>query len=523
MGYYDPMSKEIKDLKVSLDEDLEEKLRILDPHFSSYRVLKKSIDARTKQKLHWVYSVELFEQNEKPKELFELPEPISSSVRPIVIGTGPAGLFAAIRLVERGIACDIFERGSNCDQRIMAINKYWRYGTLNLDNNVCFGEGGAGLYSDGKLITRIKSPHIPYVMRRMVDFGAPPEVEYLSNPHIGSNKIRRLIPKIREYLLSKGCRIFYNTKVVDFITQNNQFTGVETEDGKKYFSDITLLATGHSAEDIFYRLKEKNVAMEGKSFAVGLRVEHPQEWVNKTQFREHWDHPQLGAANYKLTYHNQRENVGVFSFCMCPGGYVLSSGTDANGVVSNGMSNYNRNSKYANAAIVISIDHQKMFKNDFDGIEFRKSLEEKAFQMVQEKQGGHKLPTQNMIDFLLNRETKSPLKGSSPSGLQNTRLDQLFPERIYLHLVEAFERFQNKMGGFIGQGATLYGVESRTSCPIRITRHPENLQSISHAGLYPCGEGAGYAGGITSAACDGVRVADAIITQLSSQKRLTPA
>lgn len=513
------MAKTFKDIKIAIGDDLEEKLRLLDPHFSSFRILKKSVDARTKQKLHWVYSVEVFAKNEKPEALFEQPEKINSNQRPIIVGTGPAGLFAAIRLVERGIKCDIFERGSTCEKRILAINKYWRYGKLNTEDNVCFGEGGAGLYSDGKLITRIKSPHIPYVMKRLVDFGAPPEVEYLSNPHIGSNKIRRLIPKMRQYLIDQGCKIHFNTKVTEVLTQGRQVIGIKTHKNEEHHSPFVILATGHSAEDMFFHLKDKEVAMEGKSFAMGLRVEHPQRWVNKTQYREHSENPELGAANYKLAYHNRREDVGVYSFCMCPGGYVLSSGTEPNAVVCNGMSNFNRNSPYANAAIVVSIDHKKFFnENLFGGLEFRKSLEQKAFNMVQGNNGSHALPAQSMIDFLLARQSKQQLKGSSPSGLSPSRLDQLFPENLYLHLCEAFERFQKKMGGFIDGHATLYGIESRTSCPIRMTRDNESLESISHSGLYPCGEGAGYAGGITSAACDGIRVADSIVNQLSSCK-----
>ncbi len=512
------MAKQIKDLKVGIDEDLSEKLRLLEPDFEHYRILKKSVDARSKQKLHWVYTLELFKENEEPAERFELPPPIQTKARPLIVGTGPAGLFAALRLAERGVPCDIFERGSVCEKRIFAINKYWRYGELNPEDNVCYGEGGAGLYSDGKLVTRIKSPHIPYVMRRMVDFGAPPEVEYLANPHIGSNKIRRLIPKIRQHLIDQGCKIHFNTKVTDLIFENNQIVGLQTEEGQQFRSEYVVLATGHSAEDMFQILHNHEVAMEGKSFAMGLRVEHPQNWVNKTQYREYWDHPELGAANYKLTYHNKQEDVGVYSFCMCPGGYVLSSGTDPGSVVSNGMSNFNRNSKYANAAIVISIDHHKMFGEDlFGGIKFRKNLEEKAYGMVADQKGGHRLPAQNMIDFLLAKSSPDSLQGSSPSGLQSSRLDQLFPDSIYLHLVEAFERFQKKMQGFISSDANLYGIESRTSCPLRVVRDPDSLQSPSHAGLYPCGEGAGYAGGITSAACDGVRVADAMVDVMASQ------
>lgn len=512
------MAKHIKDLKLALGENLEEKLRLLEPNFDNYRILKKSVDARTRQKLHWVYSVELFSEGETPKDLFDPPPPVLPSQRPLIVGTGPAGLFAAIRLAERGVPCDLFERGSVCEKRILAINKYWRYGEMNEEDNVCFGEGGAGLYSDGKLITRIKSPHIPYVMKRLVDFGAPPEVEYSANPHIGSNKIRRLIPKMRDYLIKKGCRIFFNTKVTEFIFENNQMTGLKTQGGEEFRSDFIVVATGHSAEDIFHELQRHEVDMEGKSFAVGLRVEHPQGWVNKTQYRQHSDHPELGAANYKLTWHNKEEDVGVYSFCMCPGGYVLSSGTDKNGVVSNGMSNYNRNSPYANAAIVVSIDHQKNFGEDlFGGLKFRRDLETRAFESVQKQGGGHRLPAQNMMDFMLNQQKVKKLEGSSPSGLQASRLDQLFPPTLYNHMIEAFEKFQNKMDGFIDSHATLYGVESRTSCPVRVCRDGKTFESTSHSGLYPCGEGAGYAGGITSAACDGIRVADAIAQKMASQ------
>jgi uncharacterized protein len=510
------MSKKINNIKVAIDEDLEEKLQLLSPNYAHFRVIKKSVDARTKQKLHWVYNVEIFDEGEEPQPLFDLPPSIQTSERPLIVGSGPAGLFAALRLAERGVACDIFERGSNCDQRILAINKYWRYGVLNPEDNVCFGEGGAGLYSDGKLITRIKSPHIPYVMGRLVDFGAPPEVAYLANPHIGSNKIRRLLPKLRQRLLDLGCRIHFNTRVSELIFENKQTIGLKTHDGQEFRSQHVVLATGHSAEDIFQHLNEQEVAMEGKSFAMGLRVEHPQGWVNRTQYREYSEHPELGAANYKLTYHNHREDVGVYSFCMCPGGYVLSSGTEADGVVSNGMSNFNRNSPYANAAIVVTVDHQKLFGNDLmGGIKLRRRLEQQAFAMVQAKKGGHKMPAQSLIDFLLGKESTHELKGSSPSGLMSTRLDLLFDENIYLHLCQAFERFQNKMDGFISPDANLYGVESRTSCPLRISRDDRSLESTSHQGLFPCGEGAGFAGGITSAACDGVRVADSIIDQLS--------
>ncbi|MCB0378704.1 MAG: hypothetical protein KDD33_09445 [Bdellovibrionales bacterium] len=516
------MGKKIKDLKVNIGQDLEEKLKILEPNYSSYRILKKSVDARTKQKPHWVYSLEVFGPDEEPPaDHFDL-DPIHTSEKPIIVGSGPAGLFAAIRFVEKGVPCHIFERGSPCEKRIVAINRYWRYGELNPEDNVCFGEGGAGLYSDGKLITRIKSPHIPYVMRKFVEFGAPAEIEFLANPHVGSDRIRRLIPVMRQYLINKGCEFHFNTKVEEILCEDRQVTGIKTSRGETFHSHHVVLATGHSAEDIFHHLSDLDVAMEGKSFAMGLRVEHPQKWVNQTQYREYSEHPELGSANYKLTYHNKREDVGVYSFCMCPGGYVLSSGTEADGVVCNGMSNFKRNSIYANAAIVVSIDHEKYFPEDiFGGLKMRRHLEHKAYAMVQEKNMGHKMPAQSMVDFLLGRDSGGNLMGSSPSGLASTRLDQLFPDKIYLHLCEAFERFQGKMKGFIDPHANLYAVESRTSCPVRILRDDDSFQSTSHKGLYPCGEGAGFAGGITSAACDGIRVAESICQQLQSQTTIS--
>ena len=512
------MAKILQDEKVPIGIDIEEYLARREPDFSQFRILKKSVDARGKKTPHWVMTIEVFGPGEEPPEADFALDPISTRHRPIIIGSGPAGLFAALRLAERGVPCLIFERGSACEKRILAINRFWRYNEMNPEDNVCFGEGGAGLYSDGKLITRIKSPYIPYVMNRFVQFGAPPEIEYLSNPHVGSDKIRRLIPKIRQRLIDLGCEIHFNARVQSLLCENQRITGVELNDGRRFQSPHVVLATGHSASDIFTHLQDIGVAMEGKSFAMGLRIEHPQSWVNKVQFRGLAEHPELGAANYKLTYQNRDNKVGIYSFCMCPGGYVLSSGTEAQGVVCNGMSNYRRNSAFANAAIVVSIDHQQWFGSDtFGGLEYRAQLEHQAWQEVQNNGDQQQLPAQQLVDFLNGKKSQELRKGSSPSGHSSVPLHSLFPDGIYLELCQAFENFQKKMPGFIHPEAIVYGVESRTSCPIRITRDPHSLQSKSHPGLYPCGEGAGYAGGITSAGCDGVRVAEALCKELTSQ------
>jgi uncharacterized protein len=515
--------KSFRDLKVGLDEDLAEKLAWMVPNYSQYRILRKSVDARRSTDPHWVYSIDVFEQNEKPIDDSYPVEKIGappSGEKPLIIGSGPAGLFAAVRLVERGIPCVLLERGSEGNKRIQAINRFWRYGELDLDNNVCFGEGGAGLYSDGKLITRIKSPYIPYVMHRLVQFGAPEEIKYLGNPHVGSDRIRRVIPNIRKFLLDNGCEIHFDTPMTRLLTEESsggsQVIGVETRGGKKFFSHHVILATGHSAEDVFDHLAEIGVFMEGKSFALGLRIEHPQALINRIQFRKHSENPALGAANYRLANHDDDSGIGVYSFCMCPGGYVLSSGTSADGVVANGMSNYHRNSPFANAAVVVSVDHDSRFASDvFGGLTFRRSLEKAAFSAVGRAGGSREIPVQSMTDFLKGR-AGGALKSSSPSGVAPVRLDQILPADIVDRLRGSLEEFDKKMRGFITSEAQFHGVESRTSCPVRVTRDSESLQSVSHRGLYPTGEGAGYAGGITSAACDGIRVAEAIVEQLSS-------
>ena len=506
------MSRIFQNIEVPIDADLEEKIAILMPEHGAYRILRQSVDARRSHNVHFVYTLEVAEKNENLLNENYAVEKLGKFVgeKPLIVGSGPAGLFAALRLVERGIPCVLFERGSESTARIKGINKYWRYGELDRRNNVCYGEGGAGLYSDGKLITRIKSPHIPYVLHRLVQFGAPAEIQWLANPHVGSDRIRRVIPFMRDYLRANGCEIHFETQVTEILFEDKITVGVRTEHGKDFRSPHVILAMGHSAEDMIMHLHDQEVFMEGKSFALGLRIEHPQKAINKIQYRDFSEHPKLGSANYKLAHHDHQTNIGVYSFCMCPGGYVLSAGTEQDGIVCNGMSNYARNSPFANAAVVVSIDHEKNFGKDvFGGLKMRRKIETDAFKAVQAAGGTKELPAQNMMDFMKAR--LGPVtKGSSPSGAIAVRLDQLLPDFIRDRVIEGFNTFNKSMKGFITADAQIFGIESRTSCPIRVTRNDESLQSLSHEGLYPAGEGAGYAGGITSAACDGVRIAEKI-------------
>ena len=507
-------------LTLNYDDDLDSVLSKRFPDWEDYRVLSKSLDARGANRgkgpkyhysLHFIKKGEKFESSEE-----KFPNLGAFKDPPLIIGAGPAGLFCALRLAEYGIPSLIFERGEMAHKRMKKIAKFWRYGEFDSENNVCYGEGGAGLFSDGKLITRIKSPFVSYVMNRFVSFGAPKETAYISNPHLGSNKIRNLISKLTDHLKEKNCKIHYNSKVEKIlVTPDNEVEGIELSDGRKFYSSNIVLATGHSPKDMFVHLHKLGVSMSPKDFSVGVRIEHPRKIIDHIQLGNFAEDTNLGSARYRLSHHDTNTNRGTYSFCMCPGGYVLSSGTEGDGIVVNGMSNYARNSKWSNSALVVSVKANKDFSTDLNtlaGLDFQRSIEKKAHLFSKEMASGKELPAQNLKDFLEQKDyPKNLSKTSSPSGLFPLSLDKVLPPFVISHLRNSFIEFERSLKGFCFKDALLIAPETRTSSPLTISRGKEDLESLSHKGLYPCGEGAGHAGGITSAAVDGVKVAMSMI------------
>lgn len=516
------MSRKIQ-FRLKFNQSLDKYLQKNYSDVVDYRVLSKSLDARGANRgktPSYQYNLEVVQDGErfsKYGEDFVQLEALSE--KPIIIGAGPAGLFCALRLSEYGIPSIIIERGDEANQRMKKIARFWRYGELDQESNVCFGEGGAGLFSDGKLITRVKSPYVKYIMQRFVDFGAPEEVAYISNPHLGSNKIRNIISSMSDHLRSKGCEIIYGGRVDELLTDGSDVTGVRLSDGREFKSKHTVLAAGHSAKELFEHLIDKKIQMEDKSFAVGVRIEHPRSLIDHIQ---HGDFQELGSARYRLSWENPQTLKGTYSFCMCPGGYVLSSGTKEEGIVVNGMSNYARNSPWSNSAIVVSVEKGKDFNDYGDdmlaGLKFQEDIEKKAKDLSDEMADGRKLPAMTVNEFLKGELNSNPLpKTSSPSKIFKADIRPLFPNFINEHLKKALAVFDTRMPGFAGDQAVLIAPETRTSSPLTIVRDKEKMVSVSHNGLYPCGEGAGYAGGITSAGVDGVKVAMAI---LQSEKLL---
>ncbi|MCT4640800.1 MAG: NAD(P)/FAD-dependent oxidoreductase [Bacteriovoracaceae bacterium] len=506
--------------KLNFDEDVNAYIKSKYPNILEYRVISKSLDARGAgrgKKPIFNYRVEYIEQGDRFSSYEENIEKIETDIVPIIIGAGPAGLFAALRFSEYGMKSIVIERGDPATTRMLAISKYWRKGILNKESNVCYGEGGAGLFSDGKLITRIKSHFVKYVMKKFVDFGAPEETAYVSNPHLGSNKIRKIITKISTYLIGLGHEFIYNDGVDEILFEEDKVIGVKLKSGKKLMSSKIILATGHSAKDMYYHLHENKVAMKAKSFAVGVRIEHPRKYIDSVQHGRYNESEFLGSARYKLSYHNKNTDKGTYSFCMCPGGYVLSSGTDEDGLVSNGMSNYSRNSPWSNAALVVSVKAGIDFdENDvLAGIRFQENIEKKAYAISKQKASGKELPAMTVGEFLKGKLSEEDLpKTSCPSKLIKTDIREIFPKFINDHLKTALYDFDKKLEDFASEDALLIAPETRTSAPITILRDKERLESISHKGLYPGGEGAGFAGGITSAAVDGIKIAESIVKSL---------
>jgi uncharacterized FAD-dependent dehydrogenase len=513
------MSKKVQ-FSLFFHEDVSEAMRGKYPGHSDFRIISQALDARGSNRgktPRYHYVIEVIypgEQFSGIREEFNEIGPLDE--KPIIIGAGPAGLFCALRLSEYGIPSILIEKGARANERMKHIAKFWRYGELDEKSNVCFGEGGAGLFSDGKLITRVKSPYIPYVMNRLVDFGAPAETAYMSNPHLGSNKIRPLINKLSDQLEQRGCELIFNTSVEDFIFEGDKAAGVILDNGKKIKSSRIILATGHSAQNIYLKLKDHNVSMKAKDFAVGVRIEHSRRLIDGLQHGKFAGN-ELGAARYRLSWHNKKSDKGTYSFCMCPGGYVLSSGTETNGLVVNGMSNFARNSPWSNAALVVSVQAGLDYKLDdvLNGLAFQQNIEQRAFKWSKDHSSGREIPAQTIKSFLENTDYSGELpKTSCPSGIINASMDKIFPSFITEHLRKSLGEFDSMLPGFATSSGLLLAPETRTSAPITIERDRHTLESTSHQGLFPAGEGAGYAGGITSAAVDGVKIAMSIIERL---------
>jgi uncharacterized FAD-dependent dehydrogenase len=511
------MSKKYQ-FELPFDVDLEKHVKKVYPEIKDYRMISRSLDARGAprgRKPVYLYILDALVGTEDSYATAEHPPKFSPlKKRPIIIGAGPGGLFCAVRLAEQGVPSLIIERGDEATKRMIRIAKFWRYGELDPETNVCYGEGGAGLFSDGKLITRIKSNLVTYVMERFVTFGAPPETAYESNPHLGSNKIRSIITQISNWLRKEGCEIRYNTKVDKILTEGDRAIGVKLSTGEEIFSDHIVLATGHSAEDLYRHLVEINVAMRPKDFAVGVRIEHSRRYIDHLQHGKFCAAPEMGSARYRLSWHDKWTDHGVYSFCMCPGGYVLSSGTEKDGIVVNGMSNFARNSPWSNSALVVSVkaDSDIKEKDLMAGLRFQHEIEKKAYELSKEHASGRELPAMTVKEFMEGKLNDKPLPvTSSPSGVFKADIRKIFPPFIVDHLRKGLENFNRDLPGFVHEDALLIAPETRTSAPLTILRDRESLVSVSHQGLYPCGEGAGYAGGITSAAVDGVKCALSIL------------
>lgn len=486
-------------------------LRLKNSDKVEFKKIKSSIDARSKH-VKVILKLEVYVNESTPLET-ELRinyKQVSGGKKVIIVGAGPAGYFAALELIENGLKPVIFERGKDVRSRRKDLRAIQQFSIVNPDSNYCFGEGGAGTYSDGKFYTRShKRGSIEKALKILVEHGAKPDILYESRPHIGSNKLPGVVQSIRETILHFGGEIHFNSKMTDIIISKDTACGIIVNDGQEFVADAVILATGHSARDVFYLLKEKNILIEPKPFAIGSRIEHPQELIDEIQYKQKPRNRYLPAAAYSLVC--QIRNRGVFSFCMCPGGLIVPSATAPGEIVVNGMSMSARDSRFANSGIVVSIEMQDMESYSSCGalsfMEFQKDIERKFFDTGDNSQ---RAPAQRMTDFVNGKLSEGSMKSSYIPGIYSGRLDELFPEKISLMLKAALVEFGKKMKGYFTSEGILVGPESRTSSPVRIPRNNLTYEHVTIKNLFPCGEGAGYAGGIISAALDGQNVARAI-------------
>jgi uncharacterized FAD-dependent dehydrogenase len=490
-----------------------------------FRIVRKGIDARRRVRVVYTVSFTVADPAISSR-LADIPNlewqddvlphrgaPVSSSRRIVITGSGPAGLFAALRLGEYGLTATLVERGKPVEERARDVQRFWDDGLLDLESNVQFGEGGAGTFSDGKLTCRTRDQLItPWVLERLVAFGAPPEIRYLAKPHIGTDRLRTVIAAIREHLLARGFEFRFSSRLTDIVIRNGAVAAIILNDRHELPCDLLLLATGHSARDTYELLERRNVALERKPFAIGLRVEHPQELIDRIQYGGP-RHPNLPPADYAVTWNNPVTGRSAYSFCMCPGGVVVAGASEPEGVVTNGMSDHLRTTPFANSALVVNVAVGDLpGPGPLAGIRFQRQWEQEAFRAGG---GGYRAPAQDLRSFVGLGGTR-PLSGSYRPGITEADLSRVLPSFVVATLREGIVEFDRKLRGFASAEATLIGIESRTSAPVRVLRS-DRYESVNLSGLYPTGEGAGYAGGIMSSATDGIRVADTIAAKLEAE------
>jgi uncharacterized FAD-dependent dehydrogenase len=506
-----------------------QRLDITDETLIKFSVFKRSYDARKKNsEILFVYIIDVEVANEeallqkfgKDNHVRPAPDTCYKSVavappnlpeRPVIVGFGPCGLFAALTLAQMGFKPLVLERGRDVRQRTKDTWGLWRKKILTSESNVQFGEGGAGLFSDGKLYSQIKDPKFygRKVMEEFVRAGAPEEILYVSKPHIGTFRLTGVVSAMREEIKRLGGEVRFGSKVEDFLIRDGRVMGVRLQEGEEIASRYVVLSLGHSARDTFRRLHELGVFIEAKPFAIGFRIEHPQSLIDKARLGKYAGHPELGAADYKLVHH-ARNGRAVYSFCMCPGGTVVAATSEPGKVVTNGMSQYSRNERNANAGIVVGIHPEQDYPGGvLAGVELQEKLEAQAFVLGGED---YCAPAQLVGDFLQGKPSRA-LGEVIPSYKPGVLLGDLHPSLPAYAIDairEALPQFGRQIRGFDRADAVLTGVETRTSSPVRITRDATSLQSLNTRGLYPAGEGAGYAGGILSAGVDGIKVAEAV-------------
>ncbi len=510
-----------------LKKKIAELLKIKEEDIIKYTIVKKSIDARKKPDLFYSYTVNVLTNRDKKilqknrnknvayYEPITYDFPVKSSIvpkkRPVIVGSGPAGLFCAYYLAKAGYCPLILERGKDVENRQKDVEEFWNTGVLNPESNVQFGEGGAGTFSDGKLNTLVKDKdgRNKVVLETFVTFGAPSSILYDTKPHIGTDVLCKILINMRKEIINMGGEFLFQSKVTDIIISDNKVKGVNVNDTKEIYCDHLILAIGHSARDTFEMLFNKSLPMSAKSFAVGFRVEHPQELINLNQYGEKYA-SFLPAAPYKLTAKSSNQR-GVYSFCMCPGGYVVNASSEKGRLAVNGMSYSGRNSGVANSAVIVAITPADFSSSHpLSGISFQRTLEEKAFRV-----GNGAIPVQKYSDFhqsiskgISVLSDLSGVKHCHKGNIKSADLSKILPQALNKSFIEGMTSFNQIIPGFAGNDCIMSGIESRTSSPVRIHRNEEMQSEIK--GIYPCGEGAGYAGGITSAAMDGIRIAEAV-------------